>query len=642
MKRVQQHIIEEESRKAFASIIPDGWVSNDFVKDYGKDIHLEIFKDLSSTGKSFIVQLKASSQNIVNSKISVRIEVEKLKYYEQYTSPIFLVFYSTKTKVFWGTWANNLLKSMSVSLKDGQKTTQITLGERNIFDKSFFLELESKFNKSIAYKNSIFYSFDSPRTEVFTKRILGWVDKYFSGCFEIENPYLPTKIALEILDSEGFFLPKVEYCGVTFPLEGIDKSRNSNLINRPILNERDISDSEGEILFVLIGFFIGLAVDRSLKLLYYVIDKYNGPYKNTESLFEIGRIAIQNNFIYELQRLVDRAKNSKLFTEFLLLNGAYFVFDPSLRYMKEYRENLKEAISIFDKDEEKGLIAYNLANHYRHFRLFYESSENYQTCRRLIRSYLNRHYWWHEYAGVMFLAGHNKIAAAFYQKSIELDKSKENLPLTYGLRGDCCLRVGKVEEAKELYTKYLAEVSMLEKMPHLYFVFALHLCDYLLGQGLAIESFDREEAIALAKDGYAQKDMGLLRASIGKFPFDSYTWLQLGLLLEESSQFEAAYESFVASAVLADAEKSLWINVFIAAQRFEVKATGMMVYALMIQIFGNAIINEVSDLISDQPGMSEEDKINAIKFYKETAESFKSKFEPVTYLPRRDQFRIVI
>jgi len=60
VKRNLQHIIEEESRVSFSQIIPLEWVKNDFVKDYGKDIHIEIFHNEHATGKSFICQLKGN------------------------------------------------------------------------------------------------------------------------------------------------------------------------------------------------------------------------------------------------------------------------------------------------------------------------------------------------------------------------------------------------------------------------------------------------------------------------------------------------------------------------------------------------------------------------------------------------------
>ena len=97
MKRVQQHIIEEESRKSFAQLIPDGWVTNDFTKDYGKDIHLEIFRQNESTGNMFIAQLKGSSKKIIADTLCIQISTNSLKYYEDIDTPVLLVFYSTET-----------------------------------------------------------------------------------------------------------------------------------------------------------------------------------------------------------------------------------------------------------------------------------------------------------------------------------------------------------------------------------------------------------------------------------------------------------------------------------------------------------------------------------------------------------------
>ena len=117
MKRPIQHIIEEESRKAFAFLIPDGWVLNDFTKDYGKDINVEIFKNFRSTGKSFICQLKGTTQEFENGLLSVQIEVSTLEYYATVATPILLIFYRTITKEFYGIWANSLISCYRIKDK---------------------------------------------------------------------------------------------------------------------------------------------------------------------------------------------------------------------------------------------------------------------------------------------------------------------------------------------------------------------------------------------------------------------------------------------------------------------------------------------------------------------------------------------
>ena len=126
MQRPKQHIIEEESRKRFALLIPDEWVTNDFVKDYGKDINVEIFKDNESTvGKIFICQLKGSSKVVFNDVMEIPIKINVLSYYNTLQQQVLLVFYSTLNQKFWAIWANQLLHKYDLKYGQEKVTRQI-------------------------------------------------------------------------------------------------------------------------------------------------------------------------------------------------------------------------------------------------------------------------------------------------------------------------------------------------------------------------------------------------------------------------------------------------------------------------------------------------------------------------------------
>jgi hypothetical protein len=94
MKRPRQHILEDESILAFKQLLPEGWVANEFAKDYGKDIQVEIFRNGNATGNMFITQLKATDATIKNDLITVTMKKDHLNYFSSITTTVLLVFYS--------------------------------------------------------------------------------------------------------------------------------------------------------------------------------------------------------------------------------------------------------------------------------------------------------------------------------------------------------------------------------------------------------------------------------------------------------------------------------------------------------------------------------------------------------------------
>ena len=84
--------------------------------------------------------------------------------------------------------------------------------------------------------------------------------------------------------------------------------------------------------------------------------------------------------------------------------------------------------------------------------MLYSTSLYYQNARRFEPEYKERFYWWYEYAGILFMSGHPKIAESFYLKSYELEP-EINTPLIFGLIGDCKFFQGKFSESIDFYNK---------------------------------------------------------------------------------------------------------------------------------------------------------------------------------------------
>jgi len=97
MERPEQHITETKSQRIFEKIVPFEWVCREIKPDYGVDYLIEIFENNKSTGKTFFVQLKGSTQNISNDIFEKQFTTDNLKYYKSLSIPVLIVCVSVTT-----------------------------------------------------------------------------------------------------------------------------------------------------------------------------------------------------------------------------------------------------------------------------------------------------------------------------------------------------------------------------------------------------------------------------------------------------------------------------------------------------------------------------------------------------------------
>src|SRR5690606_32931398 len=117
------HITETKSQRIFERIVPAEWVCREIKPDYGVDYLVEIFDDNISTGKTFFVQLKGSTQEIEDDKFEKQLTTDNLKYYNSLALPVLIICVSVTTAQIWGIWANKLIEQKSI--KEDQKTISL-------------------------------------------------------------------------------------------------------------------------------------------------------------------------------------------------------------------------------------------------------------------------------------------------------------------------------------------------------------------------------------------------------------------------------------------------------------------------------------------------------------------------------------
>lgn len=628
MKRTTPHIIEEESRMEFARIIPLGWVKNDFTKDYGKDIHVEIFHNKKSTGNFFIVQIKGNSRPIKNDVIKVQVKAETLKYYNTLEYPVLLVFYSTIKKHFWAIWANKLYQLLDI--KENQKTVSLCLQKENQIDKTFFEKLETDFNPIVAHKINLIVSSEGQLADLFAKRFKGWCNLYFADSFEFNNSTIPYKLSVLIIEQQKeisiqLFENKKEYA-----LQVIDKSADLSILFRPVLYENEISSSECELLYLVSSSFSELHPQKCLKLLCGILYQYNGPFKNQKSLTSVAEFAIENNYIYELQELIEKSITHNLKLDFEYLNSAFLRRKEFHHY---FRKNLLKAIDAFPDKTVKARQCYNLGNQYRSSNDLYLAFTYYRKASKFNPDYLNRYYWWHELAGIVFLSSHFLFAEKFYRNSIDKDLKKDNIPFTYCLLADCLFHQTKFSEAISYIERYICEVLKMGKVYSGYYAFKNTLCKNLINLGYENTNLKNRESVVLYKKAINENDESLLYESIKLYPLMYYAWHRLGDIYRQRKDFDKAYDAYLTAAIIIETDHELWIDCMGAAiaKGSEELATG--IFGVMYQMFGRGVLNDLAEIFSRELKLSPKDLEETMKSFIELAEVYENSLVKETYTP---------
>jgi len=592
VKRNLQHIIEEESRVNFSQLIPLDWVKNDFVKDYGKDIHIEIFHDQQATGKSFICQLKGKSGRIENDSIAIAITVEDLQYFSQLDTPVLLVFYSTTTKQFWGVWANFLIEI--VNPPASRKTVTIRLNADRLIDKEYFVKLQSTFTTDIPYKVNLQVSHLGELGEMWSKRYRGWCNLYFRPYFEPDDKAIPLTLEVQFVESDKEIIPKIRINGKDVRAATIPKTENLSFLIRPYLSDGEIEQPEVELMYITTSAFLRFQSQNPMKLLSLLLHRYHGYHKYGEGVTMIARNAIDTNQIHYLQTLIDLSIEHGNFNDF------QFLVAPCLRKESLFPLYEKNLLKVIEKTTDltlKATFCYNLGNYCRNRDKRYQAVQYYMNAKKLNRQYLKRYYWWHELAGVLFLANHFRLAEKFYLKSIELDQNKVHFPFTYALLGDAYFHQLKFIQARLSYERYLTEVNAMGKVPSGYYAFKGQLCTTLGENGHESKIIDHKATISLLKEGIKEMNTDTLFRSIDAHPLNHYAWMQLGFIFMEKGEYTIGYNCFHAAAVIMETNREYWVKCLIAATQIpdELLATG--VFGVMVELFGVDIVNDLSSTV---------------------------------------------
>lgn len=129
MKRPQEHVKEDISRKILESKLPDRWILRDIEPDYGLDKSLEIVEGEDVTGKEILIQLKGTEKPDLHEKyVSFSLDTKNLRYYLERDTPVVLIVVDINTdSCYWVFVQKYAFEILNIKKPDWRTQESVTI-----------------------------------------------------------------------------------------------------------------------------------------------------------------------------------------------------------------------------------------------------------------------------------------------------------------------------------------------------------------------------------------------------------------------------------------------------------------------------------------------------------------------------------
>ncbi|RZK37235.1 MAG: DUF4365 domain-containing protein [Pedobacter sp.] len=588
--RTQNHIIEEESRHFFKSLLPDMWICRDKSEDYGIDCEVEIFDEKGNpTGLVFWVQLKGTSSRDTKVIQQFSFKNEKLDQFKNYNLPVLIARYSTIDKTIFFRWAksvyrlNRELKNTKISFLDQDEWNNSTPGKikNYLFRQNIISQGGIRFPiKTFLHLRPLDISSTVPYSNlVLIKNYISSKRNYFS----VTNEESDSLLQINIEQQQLVFC----FTDLAFATLGLDFSALSTTSEDDILNyimvtfcaslfELHRKDLGSAVFFNENLFPIASQVPDYLSdLLPHLL---SGPeMKNTMRLL--------NNFLKEEQQ--DNFIEGII--HIFCLSERDNLDDEQLELVEEFLLQRLQQTRKWNTPMGIGISCYNLANFYRGINAHKAAVFYYLEARRHHTIYVKHAYFFHELAGQLFLLGRYKFAESFYRKALALDPSSF---MAKALIADCMICAGHYKLGVAQLDEFLLEKQ--DKTDNIDEWYLKYSCLYtLLENGypeMQIRNPEKSDILA-ANDEYENALMEDLLCPLA--------WYNKGVIDANEGNEQSAFLAFAMAGTICNKDIPAWTNATLLSLNPNIDKT-FLVYVIKTAHFfnGQDYVNSVFQALS--------------------------------------------
>ncbi|WP_071900038.1 DUF4365 domain-containing protein [Cystobacter ferrugineus] len=474
LHRPREHVLEEESRRAFDSAFPSEWVVRPQSPDYGLDAEVQIFKNQTATHLRFLAQLKSTdSSSKSDNSIKYRFSCRHLLYYIDSTTPVMLAVYDAKRKIFFYKWVQSFFSELTELEKlslHSQETITLHFEEKLTSERHQQIERELRhlyfatglrpvtlgplrIELNINTSSQTAPSTQAPNKETLNRELHQWLSRTKSNQsiilvqheadvtieFQLENNKLAlnhhglnqhielplpldinTSFEKNIEDLAFFYKVLISFLASIAGFSGTACSLVSDLIT----HERKLQSSPG--LYFLQPAFASLFARSG----------------HASDALDLAELLLSNGHADAATILATAAP----------IQGMNFV------QAQRYRRFLKSVVDIETFPARKAAAHYNLANSLRNTGHHREAIAHYIQAAKFDEGYFSRSYWWGEFAGCLYMTKRRRLALFYYNAAKSMGETR--IPVG-ALIADVLLHLGKFKEAVEAFDEHIADGNSL-------------------------------------------------------------------------------------------------------------------------------------------------------------------------------------
>jgi tetratricopeptide (TPR) repeat protein len=597
-KRPRQHQLEDESRTAFRSVLPSPWVFRDSVPDYGIDGEVEIFDSKGfGTGKLFKVQLKATDEPKLDRALSISLRIDTCNYYDSIGLPVLIVRYHKATRTFYAKWFHNFdpyygkrgktqitFRFTSADMWN-EKTPEMLVSELNAIDRIKSPQISTPITITLTVSEKEIHGIPSYKIITAIRnqaaRLPGVLD-----IIKANTPLIPPsitisndKVTIDLANANRFIL----HTSAGYPPEKV-------LPHFP-------SD-------VLIG--VALALEKAGH--FNIAARLAGEFAANSSIIKSSEIVVRlARCMARAQRITEAFQLSeKLFDNSECRTASQILSLLGIAQSEVLSAGEREFIIGFMKkraeDTEKignpllsATAQYNCGNYirssYPHSALRY-----YRKASKYDPRYLEKDYYWHEIAGILFDQRHYSFAASFYERAKRLRKDGKSCALL----ADSLMFSGKYEKAQKEFEVFLAANSKADS--------EWRLKAWALGNLRKMLNVDEQKrqvtaaltlipSIDLNPIEARSKLIDVLRSDA----LCSRAWFNLGVLESQAKAYESASFAFLVAALTSRGDIEAWTNAMALTMNFDSKGLGILIIQAAYQINGARFHDQMIKFAESQP-----------------------------------------